>query len=104
MGEVVWTEAALDDVQEIVRFVSKNSPGYAAQLGARFGDATRILRDEPRTGWQLPELDVDEVRELLVRPYRLVYVIREHTCHVAAVLHASRDITRVLRQRGIGRK
>lgn len=97
MGQVRWTEPALDDVYDIVGFVAKDSPAYAERLAARLMAAPRRLEIEPRTGWQVPEFDQDHIRELLVRPYRIIYVIRQDICSIVAVVHASRDLTKLFR-------
>jgi hypothetical protein len=41
------------------------------------------------------------VRELLVRAYRLIYVIRNEDCYIAAVIHGSRDLANALRFRDL---
>ncbi len=40
----------------------------------------------------MPEIQQDQIRELWVRPYRVIYVIRGEDCHVMAIAHASRDL------------
>lgn len=96
MGQVVWTEPALEDVREILQFVAKDSPKYALRLADRFQESPRRLEQESRTGWHVPEFEQDHIRELLVRPYRMIYVVRGDTCYIAAVVHGSRDLTKLL--------
>src|SRR4051812_23756416 len=94
MGQVRWTEPALDDVRHILEYVARDSPRYSEKLGDRFVEAPLRLVDEPRTGWQVPEYDRDDVRELLVATFSLIYVIRDDDCYVATVIHGSRDLPR----------
>lgn len=50
----------------------------------------------PQSGARVPEFDRDDIRELVVRPYRILYAIRGETCHVVAVVHGSRDLLRLI--------
>ncbi len=92
MGQVHWAESALDDMKDILEFVRKDSPAYADRLAVRLTAATRSLASFPRLGPIVPEIQEDAIREIWVRPYRRIYVIRGDNCHVVAIAHASRDL------------
>jgi toxin ParE1/3/4 len=96
MAEVIWTQAALDDLAIVVRHVAEDSPVYAKRLGLQIVDAPRQLQTFPRSGRKVPEFDNDSIRELIYGSYRILYIIREHACYVVAVIHASRDLLRHL--------
>lgn len=92
MGQVYWAESALDDLRDLLEFVRKDSVAYADRLAAHISRAARTLASFPRLGSIVPEIQQDEIRELWVRPYRIIYVIRGDDCHVTAIAHASRDL------------
>jgi len=92
MGQVHWAESALDDLKDLLDFVRKDSPAYANRLAVRLSGATRTLANFPRLGSIVPEIQEDAIREIWVRPYRVIYVIRGDDCHVMAIAHASRDL------------
>lgn len=94
MALVEWTEPALDDLHAIVEFVARDSPAYAARLGQRLVEAPRRLEAFPLSGSRVPEFDRDDLRELTVRPYRILDTIRGETCSVLAIVHGSRDLGR----------
>lgn len=96
MGQVIWTEPALSDLRDLMEYVAKDSPAYAARLGTRIVEAPRGLAQSPRSGGIVPEFDRDEIREIFVRPYRLIYHLDASDCRVVAVIHASRDLNRVI--------
>ena len=48
----------------------------------------------PRAGWKVPEFDIDHFREILMRPYRIIYELRGEAWYIVAVIHGSRDLTR----------
>jgi plasmid stabilization system protein ParE len=96
MGQVHWAEPALDDLRDIVDFIAKDSPAYAGRLAAKLVEAPCRLAQFPRIGSMVPEFQKDEIRELWVRPYRIIYVIHGETCCVATIVHGSRDLSRLL--------
>jgi len=96
MGRVIWTEPALADVREIVEFIGKDSRRYALKLADRITTACRSLAKQPQSGGRVPEFDVDSVREIIVRPYRVIYHIRGDGCHVVAVIHGARDLPQII--------
>src|SRR5581483_4377303 len=96
MAQITWAEPALDDLLAIIEFVGRDSRSYAARLGQKIVEAPRRLVKLPRSGSRVPEFDRDDIRELVVRPYRIIYAIRGDDCHVVAVIHGSRDLPALL--------
>lgn len=92
MARVRWTQHALDDLRAIVDFIARDSSTYAARLARKLVEAPRRLSTLPRSGARVPEFERDDLRELTVRPYRIIYAIREDECLVVAVIHGSRDL------------
>jgi len=84
-----------------MNYVAQDSPARAVKLVSRLLRATRSLEHSPKMGRVVAELGQDDVRELVsVRPYRIIYRIREETCSVVYVFHSSRDFASFLRQEG----
>jgi plasmid stabilization system protein ParE len=52
----------------------------------------RILAQFPRSGRKVPEFDDDNVRELIVYSYRVIYRIQENGVVIAAVIHGKRNV------------
>ena len=94
MGHVVWTDPAIDDLTAIMDYIARDSPRYALQVGERIYEAAGKLGLGVRAGWMVPEFNVDHFREVLMRPYRIIYEIREETCYIVAIIHGSRDLPR----------
>lgn len=96
MGQVIWTEPALEDVRRIVEYIAFDSPAYAESEGARIVITTRQLASFPWSGRIVPEYQDENIRELICGTYRIMYVIRENACYVLAVIHTRRDLDRAL--------
>ena len=95
---VVWSEAAVRDLEDIVSFVARDAPLDAERLEARASS----LMAHPGRGRLVSELlrfGVRAWRELVVRPHRLVYRIAGRTVVVLAVFDARRDLEEILLER-----
>jgi plasmid stabilization system protein ParE len=97
MGRVVWTDPEIADLRNIIDYIARDSPRYAIQVGERIYEAAGNLELGPQAGWKVPEFDVDHFREVLMRPYRIIYEIRGDACYIVAVIHASRDLAQLVR-------
>ncbi len=73
MAAVTWTIPALDDLDAICRMIARDSPRYAAVLGARVVRAIEHLETCPRAGRVVPELARNVIREVIVQSYRVIY-------------------------------
>lgn len=92
MADVFWTHPALADVKDIAAFIGKDSPTYAARMSQRLLQSTHRLRRSPYSGGMVPEFGDPTIREVLVRPYRVIYAVGDGNCYVVAVVHGSRDL------------
>ena len=87
-----WAERARTDVRELRAYIAQDSPYYARQFVARILRAVDKLVDHPKIGRPVPEAEREDVRELLVQPYRIIYVIQSTTIHIVTVVHGARDL------------
>jgi toxin ParE1/3/4 len=46
----------------------------------------------PQSGRVVPEYDAPEIREVIERPYRIIYCIREEQIDVLAVVHSAQRL------------
>ena len=74
--EIVWTESAIQDLEEIADYIARDSPGNARRVLARIRERVHALRTLPDRGRIVPELldiGIKSWRELVLRPHRMVY-------------------------------
>ena len=87
-----WTERAQADLAAIHAFIETDSTHYAAVTIRRLLGAVDRLPDFPRSGRAVPEFSDPEVREVVLRPYRIVYrIVSTVEIHVLTVHHGSRE-------------
>ena len=97
-----WTNAALQDVLSIVEYVALESPETATTLSRRIDTAVVSLRRSPNRGRVVPELGLlgrTDHREIILRPWRIIYRIRGKGIWIVAVLDGRRNVREVLAKR-----
>jgi len=48
----------------------------------------------PFSGRRVPEYDIDQIREVIEGPYRIIYHIKPDQIDVLAVIHGAMDVLR----------
>jgi toxin ParE1/3/4 len=72
MAEIRWTPQAIEDIENIAKYIANDSPKYAAIQVEEFFDTALILVDFPHSGRIVPEIGNKNIRELIVGFYRLI--------------------------------
>jgi len=88
--EVVWTSPAWDDLEAAAEYIARDSMYYAAAFVREVKEASESLSEMAERGQIVPELRDPSIRELLVRPYRLVYRVGGEQVMILAVIHGAR--------------
>ena len=99
MAEVVWTEEALSDLEAIGEYFDRTSPQYASIVVSKLYDSVGRLTEHPKLGRQVPEVEHESLRELIVESYRVVYQIQGERIEIVTVLHSRQDLRKKFRQR-----
>lgn len=87
--KVHWTNNAVDHLVNIYEYISLNSPTYATRMVDRLTRRSQQIADHPLSGRKVPEYDVEDIRELIEKPYRIVYRIKQDRIDVLAVIHGA---------------
>ena len=72
MTRIVWTIQAVEDVEAIRAYIFRDSPHYAALTAERIVDSVERLKEFPRSGRVVPELEREDCREVILGTYRIV--------------------------------
>ena len=97
---VVWSPTALEQLDEIYDIIAvERDVATATKWFFRIQDSVTNLRDFPLSGSLAPECafedhftDFTGLRQLVVKPYRVVYEVTTGTCNILGVLRTSRLI------------
>ena len=90
MTPIRWTEQAVADLRSIREFIERDSPRYGRLVAERLYEATATLELFPRSGRVVPELGRDDLRELIVGDYRIVYRLEKGAAVLLMVFRGSR--------------
>jgi addiction module RelE/StbE family toxin len=85
-----WSPRAVDDLEAIREYIARDSPQYASLVVQRLVNSVERLTDFPEVGRMVAEVGVPELRELIVRPFRLVYRLKPGLVEIATVFRSSR--------------
>lgn len=87
---VIWSQEALDDIDAIADYISRDSLYHAQRMVEAFFELGDSLVDHPQAGRVVPELNRPNVRERFLYSYRLLYEIGEERIDILAVIHGKR--------------
>jgi toxin ParE1/3/4 len=75
--KVVLAQRAIDDLRDIVLYITPDRPDAAKRFGLALIGRTKALGDFPFSGKIVPEFNERLIRELILKPYRIIYRIDE---------------------------
>ena len=90
MITLLWSPQSLHDIENIRAYIAEASPLYADLVVRRLVAAVERLTAFPQSGRVVPERNTPEIREVIVRPYRIVYRVRPGLVEIVTVFRASR--------------
>lgn len=89
---VIWSEPAKADLRALHDFIAHDSRHYAKKVTQDIAAKTDILNELPHIGRVVPELGNEDIRELSLYSYRILYAIKGQNIFVLAVIHKRRDL------------
>jgi toxin ParE1/3/4 len=90
--KVQWTENAISQLLGIYDYIARDSPFYAKRMVDRLTERSRQLRDFSLSGRVVPEYDDADIRELVEKPYRMIYFLGSDQIKILAVVHSSQRL------------
>ncbi len=88
MAEIVWTDPALDQLEEVAEYIALDKPDAASTfMKIAFSTVDRLV-EFPDSGHTPPEMPNSIYRELYVRPCRIFY---RRDADVVFILHVMRE-------------
>lgn len=82
----------MSDLEAVRDFIGRTSPHYGNVVVARLVEAVDRVRDFPRSGRVVPELQREDIREIVDGLYRIVYRLldEDRVAEVLTVFRSSR--------------
>ncbi|WP_075090813.1 type II toxin-antitoxin system RelE/ParE family toxin [Haloferula sp. BvORR071] len=90
---VVWSAAALADLRDLVRYIARDDRVVAKRFGDLIVTKIDALVKFPRIGRRVPEFAEENLRQIVVSSYRVVYEIDDSMGNISVlrVWHGARD-------------
>ena len=90
--KLIWSPVARDDLRDLVRFIAMDNPDRAATFGFHVIHRAEKVQDFPEMGRMVPERHDPCIREIIVRPYRVIYRVshERQMIEFVRVWHAAR--------------
>jgi toxin ParE1/3/4 len=87
--KVYWSLNAIKHLTNIYEYIALNSPTYAIRMVDRITRRSEQIASQPLSGRKVPEYEIEEIRELIEKPYRIIYRVKQDQIEVLAVIHAA---------------
>ena len=101
MARLIWTESALDDLDEVAEYIALDNRAATRSLVERVFRRVDQLARFPKSGKRPAELLSTPYREVVVPPCRIVHRSEGHTVFILYVRRSERLLTRfLLEERG----
>lgn len=94
MAHVIWSDRALERLEEIADDIARYAPGAASGLVRRIFRAGEQLEDFPLSGRVVPEFEDQNLRELIVGNYRVLYRVAGGAVTITTVQHGAKPLSR----------
>ncbi len=88
--KVAWTQQAQERLQEVDEFISQDSPERATLFVDRLIQRGDRLGLFPKSGRRVPELESEDIREVLEGNYRIVYRVKPLRIEILTIVEGHR--------------
>lgn len=96
--KVVWTEQSIKDIDAICEYISKDSKYYAYAFADSLFEAGESLKAFSSRGRIVPEMMNENIREVFINEYRLIYNIKDDFVEVLTIIHGRRNAKKILKK------
>ncbi|VAW59568.1 Death on curing protein, Doc toxin [hydrothermal vent metagenome] len=96
MAQIIWTEPALQDLNEIAEYIALDKVSAANNLVQKVFSSTERLEQFPKSGRKPPELKKSRYLEIIVNPCRIFYRIDKEKIYILYVMRSERKLKNYL--------
>jgi toxin ParE1/3/4 len=97
MAQIVWTEPALTDLEEVAEYIALDKPSAASGLVSDVFTKIERLKEFPNSGRKPPELPRGtRYRELVVGPCRIFYRAETGKIYILYVMRSERQLRKYI--------
>ncbi len=71
--KILWSPLSVERLEEIFEYISKNNSPAAKKMVGRIFKKVETLSEYPERGRKVPEVKREEIREVFLGEYRIIY-------------------------------
>jgi len=94
LTKLVWSENAFRALSRIEEYLSEFNINASQKVVNRLINRAEVLTEHPQIGRIVPELGVENIRELIEGNYRIVYRITKEGIQILTVFHYRRLLSK----------
>lgn len=88
--KIHWSNTSINDMQQIKNYISQGSPHYALVFINKLFDTAKKVTSFPQLGRKVPEINREDIREIIYRNYRIIYHLQDDVITILSVIHGVR--------------
>lgn len=92
--KLLWTKESQLRLLEIEEFIAEDNPTAAINFVDELISTGESIIDKPEKGRIVPELAIENIRELIHKNYRIVYIIKKKSVDILTVFESHRLLRR----------
>lgn len=106
MMEVVWTQEALERIEDIKHYlaIEQQAPQAANDQLDRLLSRLLQIQDMPLSGREVSDYQDQHIREQLENPYRIIYMIKEQKIYLLSIMHQRQLLPKIKEMKAVARQ
>ena len=88
-----WSANAMRDLDQIAAYIARDNPQAARKWVAKLRKTAESAARRPLAARIVPEIQRDDIREVFLRSYRIVYGVREDNIFVFTVFGGGKQLS-----------
>ena len=100
--KIIWSDIAEKDLVNIIEYIAVDNKNNALKIFNKIKEKTSNLYHHPERGRIVPELKafgIQQYRELIIPPWRIIYRISEGKVYVLSVIDSRQNVEDCLLKR-----
>ncbi|HBR10356.1 TPA: type II toxin-antitoxin system RelE/ParE family toxin [Candidatus Acetothermia bacterium] len=90
---VHWTDTAVEHLLSIYEYIAQDSPVYAQRMIDRLTRRSEQIATFLLSRRMVPEYEADDIREMIEKPYRIIYRIKPDQVDILAAVHSAQMLS-----------
>lgn len=83
--KILWSPLSVERLEEIFEYISKNNSQAAQKMVSRIFKKVETLSEYPERGRKVPEVKREEIREVFLGEYRIIYRVESNKVIVLTI-------------------